>query len=374
MKIGLLFAGGGPLDYGRRLSRRLWRRAFTGSTPRDGSPTEPAERSLSGAEAWIAVRDESAIPLPGARVEPRAGRVVLAASRGAFKTAPPHTLRELEEAVFVPEADADGTEAPALAFLACDFAPAAGEPLGSFLARLCVPPTRREVAPAFAAFAFDDPFERRRPDVVRRVPAGARRLLDVGCGAGTASAALKTDRPGLTVEGVERHPAAAALARKRLDRVHEGEAGAVLRRLVAAGERYDAFLLANVLERLTDPFDLLALAGRLAAPGAALIASVPNVGHVSLTRDLLRGRFDPVPAGLADAGHLRWFTRRSLAEAVEEAGWSVEAVEAAPGAPAEGAEDFLAGLRDFPGLDKESLLAYQWIAVARFSTAPGAEP
>jgi hypothetical protein len=72
-----------------------------------------------------------------------------------------------------------------------------------------------------------------------------------------------------------------------------------------------------------------------------------------------------VPAGLADASHLRWFTRRSLAEALEEAGWTVASIEGAPGAPARDAGSFLALLSDWPGCDRESLATYQWIASAR---------
>jgi hypothetical protein len=90
---------------------------------------------------------------------------------------------------------------------------------------------------------------------------------------------------------------------------------------------------------------------------------VPNVGHLSIARDLLAGRFDPVPAGLCDARHLRWFTRASLAEAIAEAGWSVAAVESERGAPPGGAEAFRRLASDWPDADLESLATYQWVAV-----------
>jgi SAM-dependent methyltransferase len=223
------------------------------------------------------------------------------------------------------------------------------------------------VAPGFAVIALEDAFERERREVTRRVPASARRLLDVGCGAGEASAALKRERPGLAVVGIDRDPGAAA--RALLDGVHEGGALAELSRLKAARKRFDAFVFADVLEYLEDPAAALALARDLAAPGATLVASVPNVGHVSLVRDLVLGRFDPVPAGLIDASRLRWFTRRSLAEALDEAGWSVLAIEAEAGAPASDVDAFLARFEDWPDLDRESLTTYQWIAVALLNGA-----
>ncbi len=89
------------------------------------------------------------------------------------------------------------------------------------------------------------------------------------------------------------------------------------------------------------------------------------MGHLSLVRDLVLGRFDPLPAGLADSGHLRWFTRTSLAEALEEAGWTDVTIEAQESVPAPGAEEFLRWARAWPGSDGESLTTYQWIALAR---------
>jgi hypothetical protein len=122
---------------------------------------------------------------------------------------------------------------------------------------------------------------------------------------------------------------------------------------------------ADVLEHLEDPVSALVLGRRLAAPGARLLVSVPNVAHLSIARDLVLGRFDPVPAGLTDASHLRWFTRQVLAEALLESGWQVDAIEGEPGAPPPHAEEFLALAAAWPDADRESLLTYQWIATAR---------
>jgi 2-polyprenyl-3-methyl-5-hydroxy-6-metoxy-1,4-benzoquinol methylase len=166
------------------------------------------------------------------------------------------------------------------------------------------------------------------------------------------------------VTGVEKDPVAAGRARLRLDRVVEGEASAVLEALADSGEKFGAFLFADVLEHLQDPVAALESARRLAAPAATLVASVPNVGHLSLVRDLVFGRFDVLPAGLADAGHLRWFSRSFLEEALEEAGWRTVAIEALAGAPAPDAEEFLKWGGGFPQTDRESLTTYQWMAVA----------
>ena len=364
---GLLFCGGGEPDYGRRLSRLRWRRRFPEARPVAAKPSDRAAEVLAGASSWVSVRDESALPFGGAAVAPRPGKVVLPAFVGDFAPAPPHTLAELERTEFRPDCEgsaAAAERAPALVFRREDFEAGPGESLDAFLRRLASPPTPRAVEPGFGVFVFRDPSESPRPEVARLVPESCRRILDVGCGAGATAAELRRLRPRLAVEGVEQRAEAAALAREKLSRVHEGDACRVLRRLSDEGSRYDGFLFADVLEHLPEPVEALALARRLAEPGALLVASVPNAGHLSLVRDLVRGRFDPLPAGLSDSGHLRWFTRQSLGDMLEEAGWTVEAIEGERGSEPACAEEFLgrlAGRR----LEPEALLTYQWIAVAR---------
>ena len=164
---------------------------------------------------------------------------------------------------------------------------------------------------------------------------------------------------------MEKDPFRAARARAHYDRVIEGNLAEALPALSAEGARFDAFVFADVLEHLEDPVSALSAAHALAAPGALLLAVVPNVGHLSLVRDLLLGRHDPVPAGLCDAGHLRWFTKDFLAETIAEAGWTLEKVEGLVGAPPPDPEPLLALAKDWPDADPESLRTYQWVATAR---------
>ena len=123
--------------------------------------------------------------------------------------------------------------------------------------------------------------------------------------------------------------------------------------------------LLYVLEHLEDPVAALRAARPLAGDGALLLAVVPNVGHLSVVRDLLLGRHDPVPAGLCDAGHLRWFSKPLLAETMEESGWTLERIVGLPGAAPPDPEPFLALAGSWPDADLESLRTYQWIATAR---------
>lgn len=365
-RVGFLSAGAVTLDYGRRLSRLRWRRRFPGRTSDDLAPDTEACRALSASERWIVVRDETALPVPGAPLDLAARRVLLAASLSPASAPFVHTLRELEEVARPQRAEALSAagSSPALAFSVAEFPPRAGETVVGFVDRLLSPPTPRAFARGFAAVSFEEGAGE-RPEVIRLLPPAVGRLLDVGCGGGEAGAAVRRACPAVVVTGIEQEPAAAERARSRLDRVIEGEALAALAELARVGERFDAFLFADVLEHLEDPIGALGLARELATPDATLVASVPNVGHLSLVRDLVLGRFDPLPAGLADAGHLRWFTRSSLEDALDEGGWRAVSIDPLAGAPPPAPEPFLELVAEWPGADPASLRAYQWLAVAR---------
>ena len=369
--IGFL-AGGKASDYGTLLGRLRWRRAVGAAAQSEMRPGDSALSAFSAADRWTVVLDPASLPVggrgrfPDIRPGASAAAVVVRAPLAGPGGGVAHTLRELEagaESARAGEPE-DAAGFPALAFRTADFPLAPGETVEEYLRR--VAQAREQPASgSFLAWAPDDPSQRERPELSARFPRDVRRLVDVGCGSGATGAALKRRAPGLSVTGIERDPAAAGRARGVLDRVLVGGAEEILGGLAAAGERFDAFLFGDVLEHTEDPIAVLAAARSAAAAQALLVASVPNVGHVSLVRDLVLGRFDPVPAGLADASHLRWFARPFLGSALEEAGWSPQSIDGISGAPPPDAESFLASLAGWPGLDPAALLVYQWIAVAR---------
>lgn len=363
--LGLAFTPSAtPLDYGRRIGRLRWRRSLglAGAAEPSGDMTAAG---LARPELCVLVRDERALlaRMSGPpRVEP--GAVVPCMPLAVGEAPAVHTLRELEEAGLpVGQGSWEAARVPAVAFRPAEVPASPGETVSAYAARLFAAATG-PADPSFRALVFDDPSEHERPELVARLAEGTGRLCDVGCASGAAAAAWKRASGGRAT-GIESDPRAAAVARTRLDRVLQADAPAALEQLCREGETFDAFLLADVLEHLPDPVAALALARRLAATPARLVASVPNVSHLSIVRDLVLGRFDPMPAGLLDAGHVRWFTRSLLAEVLEEGGWTVTSIEGIPGAPAPDADAFLRRLAEWPGCDRKSLSTYQWIAVAR---------
>jgi SAM-dependent methyltransferase len=352
--------------FGRRLARLRWKRWLGEASEHTADERTSAAHVFAGASVGLVVGEETAFPEPVAQIpELASGRVIPALGVRMEDLPPVHTLRELERAGLPPVRET-AAASPRLAVLFDPAAmpPAPAESLAAYAARIQGEATSRPADSGFRALVFEEPSDHPRPELVELLPRTARNLCDVGCSAGGAGAAWKGRAAGGRVIGIENDPRAARIAAGHLDRVLTADALKGLETLGREDARFDAFLFADILEHLEDPVRALGLARRLAEPGARLVASVPNVGHLSLVRDLVAGRFDPVPAGLADAGHLRWFSRDFLREVLEEAGWRVEDIHGLPGGPAPDVEKFLGALADWEQLDRESLGTYQWIAVA----------
>lgn len=140
------------------------------------------------------------------------------------------------------------------------------------------------------------------------------RVLDVGCGAGWVAEALTAQ--GHTVTGVDLVEEPGVRGRMAHFVRADLESGLP----VAVDGVYDVVLAADVVEHVRRPDALVRdLVARL-APDGTLVASVPNVGHWYPRARTALGRFDYDQRGILDAGHLRFFTRRSFLRLARSAG------------------------------------------------------
>ncbi len=173
----------------------------------------------------------------------------------------------------------------------------------------------------------DGYFGQERAEVAQFVPASARRVLDVGCGAGGLGLLLKR-RLDCHVTGIEVHAAAAAVARTNLDRVLELDLEQATALPCAPGE-FDCIVCADVLEHLRWPARVLEGLRSYLAPSGVLIASIPNVRHAQVVIPLvLGGRWEYRDAGVLDRTHLRFFTPIEIGRLLREAGFSVHSAHA----------------------------------------------
>lgn len=163
-----------------------------------------------------------------------------------------------------------------------------------------------------------------RPDLQPLLNAPGNRFLDVGCGEGALSAALKA-AGAEHVAGLEREGAAAAVARARLDVVVEGDITAVA--LPFKPREFDYLLFADVLEHLPDPESAVERLLPFLKEDGRILISVPNMRFYTVLLRLIADRWTYKDAGILDRTHLRIFTRRSLERMVAGLGFEIERLE-----------------------------------------------
>lgn len=228
----------------------------------------------------------------------------------------------------------------------------------------------REEAPAALPKPNNDVayYGHARPEVVQLVPLDARKVLDVGCGAGALGLAIK-QRQRCHVTGIEYVPEVAERAATVLDEAIAGDAFVELDALPEA--HFDAIVMADVLEHVDDTDRLLRLARERLAPAGRLVLSIPNVRHWSVVLPLLGGRWDYQDAGILDRTHLRFFTRHNMLEVLQRNGFEVENVQASmmpldlPG----GVFSQLIALGINPSDLLDDLQRYQYLLVCKHASA-----
>jgi len=164
------------------------------------------------------------------------------------------------------------------------------------------------------------------------------RALDVGCSSGYLAARLA--ERGTTVVGLERDPAAAAESRSVCENVLVGDIETMP--LPFEPSSFDLVLCGDVVEHLRDPEAFLARVRPLIRPGGRLVLSTPNVANWAMRLGLFAGRWTYSERGVLDRTHVHLFTRRTLAETLERAGYRVERIDFT--VPLPGDSDLLDGL------------------------------
>jgi glycosyltransferase involved in cell wall biosynthesis/2-polyprenyl-3-methyl-5-hydroxy-6-metoxy-1,4-benzoquinol methylase len=157
--------------------------------------------------------------------------------------------------------------------------------------------------------------------MIEMIPPGAR-VLETGCANGRFSRVLVEH--GCQVVGVEIDPEAAAQASEACEQVIVGNLEDPHIQEQIPGQ-FDVVLFGDVLEHLARPWDVLRAVRSRLGPGGCIVTSIPNVAHWDVRMDLLRGNFNYQYEGVLDSTHLRFFTRRTAWEMIEQAGYRIVA-------------------------------------------------
>ena len=144
-------------------------------------------------------------------------------------------------------------------------------------------------------------------------------VLDVGCASGGLLELLE-GRAGHR-EGIEPDAAAADRARQHADTVH---CASVEDAVGSIDARFDVIVLADVLEHVAAPEQVIADLLPLLGPGGRFAVSLPNVAHWSVRSHLAAGRWRYEADGILDDTHVRFFTWHSAESLLRDAGLLVD--------------------------------------------------
>jgi 2-polyprenyl-3-methyl-5-hydroxy-6-metoxy-1,4-benzoquinol methylase len=160
-----------------------------------------------------------------------------------------------------------------------------------------------------------------RREIEPLLPENISSVLEIGCSEGNTLMWLRDRKSFKTCCGIEMLPDVAARAKEKgLDIV----VADIERDGIPFKEQYDLVLCLDVLEHLHDPWNLLKDIAKSIKPNGYLIASVPNVGHISVLLDLaLQDDWHYAEAGILDRTHLRFFTGTTARQLLTGAGLEV---------------------------------------------------
>ncbi len=161
-------------------------------------------------------------------------------------------------------------------------------------------------------------------DLLALMPRTARRVVEVGCMHGALGQAFRAINPAVHYTGVDIDPAYAAVAGQSLDRALAGDVELFTTPVFDSLFPSDCWVFGDCLEHLRDPWRVVRNIREKIDADGCLVACIPNAQHWSVQMRLATGLFRYEDSGLLDRTHVRWFTRVTMIEMFQQAGWRIE--------------------------------------------------
>lgn len=175
---------------------------------------------------------------------------------------------------------------------------------------------------------FNPSYVMPRPDIETLIPNKAKFVMDVGCSTGVLGAAIKA-KTGAYVAGIELSQKMADKALQHIDKVFVGDAHDLFQyKKIDDDYSYDVIIFADVLEHIINPWGTLLLSVNYLNTGGYIIASIPNIRHISTIYNLtIKGYWPYRERGIHDQTHLRFFTKKNIYELFEYAGLKIDLIK-----------------------------------------------
>ena len=188
-------------------------------------------------------------------------------------------------------------------------------------------------------------------------------VLEIGCDCGVNLLWVKHHYPNADLYGVEINASAArianCIARVTMGNIEE-------RQMDFGGITFDYIIFGDVLEHLRDPEGTLTYCKGFLNEGGSILASIPNVMHVSVVRDLINGNFTYADQGLLDRTHIHFFTYKEILRMLMRTGLEAVDIRMAINGVSQEDREFVSKLMELSEVSDESMFyAYQYLLQAR---------
>ena len=150
-------------------------------------------------------------------------------------------------------------------------------------------------------------------------------VVDFGCATGYLARLLTQQQ--CIVTGIEIDPEAAKVAEQYCHKVIVADLDFVAIKDILPEQQFDVAVFGDVLEHLRDPWRLLRDVKYTLKPDGYIVASIPNIAHGAIRLSLLQGKFEYTELGILDNTHLRFFTRKTVEDLIENSGYLLKEIE-----------------------------------------------
>lgn len=144
-------------------------------------------------------------------------------------------------------------------------------------------------------------------------------VLEVGCDMGANLLEIKNAFPNCTLYGFELNQAAVNIGKN----LFHMEYGNIETDELPFDTKFDYIIFGDVLEHLRDPLAVLQKCYSLLTPVGRILANIPNLMHISVMQQLLRGEFCYTDTGLLDRTHIHFFTLNEIAKMFDQANYEI---------------------------------------------------
>ena len=191
-------------------------------------------------------------------------------------------------------------------------------------------PSKGENVNRYQLDEFDPTINRGTSNVFmisNRINTGSK-VLDLGCGTGVFARTLKENE--CTVFGVDLDQEAVRYARKtelyeRVICANLAEfTSQTLMTYLTANAPFDVIIMSDILEHLPEPTDVLVHYAQYLTENGQIFISVPNIAHADISLHLMNGIFNYTNMGVLDNTHVKFFTKTSFAQWIEQINESYE--------------------------------------------------